>query len=255
MESVLELYKSLTIEHRMTEELILRKAIEEGVPVVGIRYGIFKDIYRGVIKSVDGDLSYFHYRPDNDTIRIIPPTDATQKWEASKLYKSCELGCDLSDEDDDDKEVEKGPEGGGGATGTANPMSVSEQTNINNQDDLLTEQHPGGVGALTPDRPEVGRQWHEETPVEAVGKSAWTAQGLLDGLNDAVNKSVPRGWRVVPQTERVFMKQELGRTDEEINHGQAHMTPIQKVQYQRWLNKSMSGGLRNLSDWLDKKRG
>ena len=251
------------MNHRLDESQIVEKASAEGVIPKTIRYGVMNNVIRGAMQTIVGDLYYFNYRPDLDTLRLVKADNPTKEWEAVRLLKSCRLGCDLmksleavdddsydpQDEAQYDEPVHKADEGGsGGGTGAGNPASITEEEYINRQDDLMTEDHPGAAVGLTPDQPHRGKQWHQEEPVP-VSKGFWTANDLVKGLNEQLKKATPRDWKPVSDLERQFLMQELGRSDEEVDSGQTHMTPIQKVRYHQWANKSLRSQLNKLSKW------
>lgn len=263
MEDILSYYTSLTINNRLNEGQIIEKSTNEGIIPRSIRYGIMNNVFRGAIKTLTDELYYFNYRPDTDTIRLVKANDTDKIWEANRLLKSCKLGCDfvksLEAIDDDgyephedakfDEPVKKTSGSSGGDSGGAALMPDTEENNINIQDDLITQQHPGAALGLTPDNPARGKQWHEETPYPTVKSKFWTASDLIKGLNQELKKATPREWKPVSDLERQFLTQELGRTNEQIDTGLVHMTPIQKVRFQQWANKSLKNQLNELIKW------
>jgi hypothetical protein len=232
-------YKSLTPTHRMDEELIVSKSLEEGVIPVEVRYGIMQGAYRGVVKSSNDLLYYFHFVPEIDSFRLVKAADPSQIEEASRLFDRCHLGCALA----------KGE--GGAGEGSGGMGVIEEERDVaDQQEDLLTDRHPGAAIGATPDRPDRGRMWHEEE-VPPMAKS-WDASGLLNGLNDSLRKSTSQLQRPVSNKEHQFIVEVLGRTPDEVSRGNVYMNPTQKVLYQQWLNKSMRSKIDGLSKWLKK---
>jgi len=133
-------YKSLTADHRLDEEFIVDKAIESGVIPVELRYIDMRGVLRGVVKSSNDMLYYFHYVQDNDNFRLVKADDPFKISEANRILQTCQLGCTLIKADDGPP-----PSGGQGV--------INEEVDIDQQDDLLTDKHPASAMTTTPDRP------------------------------------------------------------------------------------------------------
>lgn len=236
---IIEFYRSLDPSNLSQETEIINKASEEGVIPSSLRYGIMKDVYRGIIKSVTDDIFYFHYKPDG-IFSLVKANTEDQKWEANRILTKSELGCDL---------IKAGEGSGNEVPGL--PSVMEEEEFVDNQDDITTDRHPGAATGFTPDRPEVGRQWHQEEAIKSTG--FWTEKDLLDGLNVALKKSVEEIKRPISESEARFMSEVLGKTPEEIDIG-VNLNPTQKVLYQRWLGKSMRSKISPLKNWLNGKR-
>jgi hypothetical protein len=202
-----------------------------------VRYGIMNGVYRGVVKSSNNMLYYFHYVEANDTFKLIKASDPSKIHEAGKLLKNCQLGCDLI------KAGDLGDSSGGMNT-------VEEEADISDQDELRTDRHPAAAMITTPDDPNQGRMWHEQE-VPVVTKS-WDERSLLDALNDNLRKSTEQLRPSVSGMEQQFIVEVLGRTPDQVRRGDVYMNPTQKVLYQQWLGKSMRSKCDSLSKWLKK---
>lgn len=231
-------YKSLTPTHRVDEEFIITKAVEEGVIPVGLRYGIMNGVYRGVVKSSNDMLYYFHYVQANDSFSLVKASDPSQIYEANRMLEKCQLGCDLIKAD-----------GGAGDHSGGMPV-IEEEDNIADQNELRTDVHPAAAGITTPDDPAQGRMWHEQE-MPPMTKS-WDAGSLLQSLNDSLRKSTENLRPPVSNTEQQFIVEVLGRTPDQVRRGDVYMNPTQKVMYQQWLSKSMRGKVSSLSKWIKK---
>lgn len=139
------------------------------------------------------------------------------------------------------------PGGGGGQSQPSGPMPLEEEDSIKQQTDLLTDEHPGALGSMTPDLPERGRQWHEEVAAKSI-----EALFLLNQAKYDVSKSLSTLTPSYNDQEKQFMFEVMGKTPEEINSGMVRMNPNQKVMYQRWLGKSVNKSLSGLSNWMKK---
>ena len=232
-------YKSLTPTHRIDEEFIVSKAIEEGIIPCEIRYGIMQGVYRGVVKSSVEDLYYFHFVPATDVFRLIKADDPDKVQYATRLLKDCGLGCSLI------KAEEQGAVGGGMDV-------VSEEVDIDQQEKLMTDRHPAAAMITTPDNPARGRMWHEEDAAPVPYSKSWNAATLMESLNTTLRKSTDNLQRPISQHERTFMLEVMGKTQGEIERGDTYMSPSHKVLFQQWMGKSMRTRVNSLSDWLKK---
>ena len=231
-------YKSLTLDHRIDEEFIVTKAIEEGVIPVDLRYTLMRGVYRGVVKSSNEQLYYFHYVQENDNFRLIKADDPFKIQEANRILENCDLGCSLI------KGQQDQPSSGG-------QNVIDEQLDIDQQDELLTDKHPGAAGTTSPDRLDRGKMWHEEEVPPVMAKS-WDAGTLLDCLNTTLQKSTDNLRPAASPQETQFMLEVMGKTPEQINRGDTYMGPTHKVQFQQWLSKSMRSKVSILDKWTKK---
>jgi len=164
-ESIMDYYTSLSPSNRMTEVAIVHKSIKNGVVPESVRYGVMNNVFRGIVKSSKDDLYYFSYIPDGK-FSLVKANDRDKVWEANKLLKSCSLGCDIVRMEKADVAMGSMP-------------VVDEEQDVVAQQRLATAKHPGAAGSVTPDLPEVGRQWHEEE--EITQKADAIPGGLADG--------------------------------------------------------------------------
>lgn len=234
-------YKSLTADHRLDEEYIINKSIEGGVIPIEVRYIVMRGVYRGVVKSSNNMLYYFHYVQDNDSFRLVKADDPFKISEANKILDTCKLGCSL---------IKAGEAGGALGQTTGGQSTINEEVDIDQQDDLLTDKHPAAAITTTPDRPDRGRMWHEEE-VPVMAKS-WNAGSLLESLNTNLRKSTDNLRPPVSPKEQQFMLEVMGKTPAQIQGGDTYMGPSHKVLYQQWLGKSMMDRVSILDKWTKK---
>ena len=265
-QEVLGLYKSRDAQHRVVDVDLLKRSIEAGITPETMRYGIMRDVKRGVVKSTQGDAYYFNYAPGKE-FRLVKADTPTKLWDANRMMRTCHLGCDLhrSMPDDDAEELDKAPPppggGGGGEGGSLPPAAIEEEDNIAAQHDLMTDRHPGGVGGTTPDRPEIGRQWHpdeQEAQVPVQKGPMWSYKELLEGMRDNLQKSMPAAImqeRKPSPKEAQFMQEEMGRSPGDIAEGNTYMSPSQRKHFNMWLNKGLSKSMNSLETWLERSRG
>ncbi len=235
-------YKSLTPTHRIDEEYIINKAVEEGIIPIELRYGIMQGSYRGVVKSSNDLLFYFTYVPSNDAFVLVKADNPDKVYDATKMFSKCKLGCSMI----------KAGVAGGSATGSqiGGIDVVDEDDAIAQQQDLITDKHPAAAMISTPDRPDRGKMWHEQE-VPPLAKS-WDASSLLNDLNANLRKSTEQLRKPVSQKEHDFMIEVMGKTPGQIDRGDTYMSPSHKVLFQQWLGKSMRSKVSSLSDWLKK---
>lgn len=255
--SIMDFYKSMTVDYRLEEEDIVVKSVEQGIVPDRIRYGVMNGTMRGIIKTANEDMYYFNFVPGNN-FKISKADDDTKIWEANRLLQRCQMGCDLmkgSDdeviEDYDEEETEKAEEGGGGDGGPTAAVlpRIPEDQAIQAQQRIMTERHPGAAMGTTPDRPEVGRLWHEET----VKSGFWNRNTLLKGLGNKLQAQAAERIQPVTSPERQFMLEVLGRTPDQIGAGDTYMNPTQKVLFARWMGKSLDTKIDGLAYWLNSK--
>lgn len=234
-----EYYKSLTTDHRLDEEFIVDKAIEDGVIPIELRYIDMRGVLRGVVKSSNDMLYYFHYVQENDNFRLVKADDPFKISEAKRILQTCELGCTLI------------KAGGEGAPPSGGQGTINEEVDIDQQDDLLTDKHPAAAITTTPDRPEVGRMWHEQEVPPVMSKS-WDAGTLLESLNNTLQKSTNNLRPPVSPKEQQFMLEVMGKTPAQIKRGDTYMGPSHKILFQQWLGKSMRDSVSILDKWTKK---
>ena len=236
MSKAIDYYNSINGSMRNTENLVVDTAVRQGIVPDAVRYELHSGEIIGIIKSTKGDFYQFDF---NDHTREMS-VNAVDGRTAATMFEKCLYGFDLKKADDLEDE-EKAVGGGGGEQGSGQPSAVTEEQAIAQQNRLLTEQHPGAATGITPDRPDRGRQWHQETV-----KS-------LKSIGEMINKSVEQYFPIVSDTEKQFLVEVLGRVPEEVDGGDTRMTPIQKVTYQKWLAKSVYKDYQSLNGWLAKR--
>lgn len=258
----LEFYKSLTNDHREVEREIISRTLECCVVPNSVRYGIFKDVYRGVVKSTAGELYYFNY-PPNGNFHLVKAVDTTKEWEVNKLLKSCNLGFDLIKAEksvehavDEDDEDEKKADIAG-----LPPPSRPEEIDVATQDSQMTEVHPGATSSQTSQQDGSAERWHGTGHLERAlpeitqdeNAHAWDTNALMKAWGQQLQATAPRVSTVDPQ-QRQFMVEVLGKTPDEIDSGKTKMSPSHRAQYNQWLTKSLRGRITTLSSWMGKSR-
>lgn len=255
-----DFYKSINSLHREDDANLVSILVQNNVIPTAIRYGIMKNVYRGVVKDVNENLYYFNYVPNNDSVKLVKADDKTKIWEANKLFKSCNLGCDIIkaeivDEDDEDEEkaVGSGPGAtGGNQTGghSGGTAPITEAQAVAQQNTLLTEEHPGAATAETPDLPNVGRDWHGDNAVKST--KIWTHTDLLKSLGQTLKSTALVINRKIDPKERQYLVEVLGRTPYEVDNGNSRINSAQRAQYNLWLTKSLQTQLNKLENWVKK---
>lgn len=235
---IFDAYESINPEHRDEDTYLIRALIESGLDVHTIRYGIIKDVYRGAAQTVEGDLFYFHLAPEEDII-VKKADDKTKVWEANRLLKSCHLGADLVKSEvtvkEDKEETDKAQ------PSMAVSAPVSEEENIEAQERLATEAHPGSAVGTTPDTN--SNRWHKSINYADVLKS------FANELRETAPVYTPS-----PQ-EQQFMVEVLGRNPQEVAQGKHQLAPTQRVLFNQWLGKSTSATMAGIEAWIRKHGG
>lgn len=251
--SVLEMYKSLSMDHRTEEEDLILRSIENGVVPHVLRYGIMKSVYRGVVQNGEGELFYFNYVPGKD-FKLVKANDKTKAWDAERIIKKSKLGCDLikagvKKKDDEEEDEEKSAAGG---TAGAAMAPVPEAQAVAQQNTLTTDVHPGaaGGGGRPDSSPE---RWHPDEAQKS--NEIWTLGSLLKSMGQQLQATAPVPSRMPTDKEREFMVGVLGRSPDEVSAGRVQLSPTQRAHFNMWLNRSLSGKLDTLKTWLKKSNG
>jgi len=272
--SFLDMYRSLSSQHIPQDESFVNSVVIEGVIPEVIRYGVMNrgtmHAYRGVVKSTQGDLYYFNWH-EGAKFKLVPANDDTKVWEANKLFKSCQLGCDLirsndnapitagepvdpPEEEEDINDVDKDE---GGVPGAA-VAPVAEETWAQDQQRMLHEVHPGAAGTQTADDPTVGRDWHAQDLSRAQdgmgalasndGEKHWTTSDLLKSWGKQMQATAPRVLPRVSALEAEYMNTVLNVPQEQIQKGML-MTPRHRHSFEEWKASRLRGRLAKLSSW------
>lgn len=284
--SFLDIYRSLDSSLMALDEEIVSKCVVEGVVPLNIRYGIMRGVNRGVVKSTNGDLFYFNHVPER-SFKLVPVSVganekiiAGREWEANKLLSKCNLGCDMRKADelplegseqlgeeravdpDDEQDVNKAPSSG--------TIPEDEERALLAQQRMLQERHYGGAGGnTTPDRPEVGRNWHEqirrsqEETIQTLGdgmnpvatndgEKHWTAQQLLKAYGAQLQQTAPRVRPYLTPIEVRFATEVLGKSQEAVITGQVRFSPWEQQQFNQWKTQNLRSSLvsPSLKKWL-----
>jgi hypothetical protein len=272
--SFLDVYRSLDSARVALDEELVSKCVAEGVVPVNIRYGVMRGVNRGVAKSTSGELFYFNHVPDS-TFKLVPVSVganekviATREWEANKLLGKCNLGCDMRKADEipseDSEKLDKAPQAG--------TIPEDEEQAILAQQRMLQERHYGGAGGgTTPDKPEVGRNWHEpirrgqeetfQTPGDGMnpvatndGEKHWTAGQLIKAFGEQLQQTAPRVRPQLTPLEVRFATEVLGKSQEVVNTGQVMFSPWEQQRFQQWKTQNLRSRLVSpLQKWLGKE--
>lgn len=225
-----------------------------------MRYGLMGSVIRGVVKAIDSRLFYFHYAPDHPVSIALADTP-NKMWEANRVFKSCQLGCDLAKTDsiDKDKEEEEKAISMAGRP----PAPESEVHEIQAQPNEMTTQHPGATTAITPDNN--AQAWHgqqddvyrsipELAPQAQVTNPIWGRQDLIKAWGEHWQSTAPAQHRPVDPKEKQFLIEFAGRSPQEIDSGNVFMNGQLRAEYNRWLKKSLNSKLNSLQNWLSKSK-
>lgn len=250
--SVLEMYKSLTDERRAEEEDLINRSIEGGVVPYSLRYGITNNVYRGVVKSGEGDLYYFNYVPGKN-FKLVKAVDKEKQWDANRILTKSRLGCDLvkSGEKEEEKEKIEDGEPETKATGVAGAAMapVPEAQAIAQQNTLTTDVHPGAAGGGG--SPDIhGDRWHPEEDQAQKSTEIWALGSLLKSMGQQLQATAPVPSRMPTDKEQEFMVEVLGRNPEEVAGGRSQLSPTQRAHFNLWLNRSLGDKLGFLKSWL-----
>ncbi len=238
-------YKSISGQSVDAHNDIVNAAVCKGIVPSSVRYDLLNTEFAGIMKGTCGNTYYFQFDPTTLSLDHHA-VDAFSAARADHIFAKSAHGFDLiksipSDDEEDEEKAMGAPSGGGGQNSGGPGGAVSEEQAMAAQQRLMTEQHPGAAGGQTPDRPEVGRQWHQDTV-----KS-------LNFMSEEINKSVESFYPSVSDTEKQFLVEVMGRSPDDVDAGDARMTPIQKVTYQKWLAKSVNNDYKTLTGWLAKR--
>ena len=264
----LEFYKSVTTDNREVEREIISRVIECAVVPDSVRYGIFKSVYRGVVKSTQGQMYYFNY-PLNGNFHLVQADSRNKEWEANKLFKSCTLGFDLiksaepkddNGDDEDEDDDKDGKAAGAGGAAPLPPPSRPESQELATQASQITTVHPGAAGGgTTPQQDGSEERWHGGGHIERAlppitqeeNAHAWDTNTLMKAWGQQLQATAPRVSNLDAQ-QRQFMIEVLGKTPDEVDSGRTKMSSQHNAKYNQWLTKSLRGKITSLSGWLGK---
>lgn len=231
----IDYYRSIPGSDTDLGNMVVDAAVRQGIVPTQVRYDVQNGDITGIMKSSND--SAYHFTFSTET-RLLETTSVDRFTTFQKGTYGFDLKKAEELEDEETEDTEKAAGAAGGQEGSAQPSSITEEQAIAQQNRLMTEQHPGAAGGVTPDRPDRGRQWHQETV-----KS-------LQFLGEDLIKSVDAYFPKVSDSEKQFMVEILGRAPDEVDAGDTRMTPVQKVTYQKWLTKSIHKEYRQLTGWL-----
>ena len=249
----LDMYRSLDLDRVDIDQDVVDSLVTDfGVIPETIRYGYMRGAYRGAVKSTTGELFYFNYAPEENTFKAVPADSTNQVWEVEKLLKSCKLGCDLN------------RNGEVAQKASAATIPDDEDDYQRAQHRMATEHHYNGAGAPTPDKPEVGRNWHE--PIRRAG-DALKSLGTNDGEQHWNTSSLMKAWgqqlqatapRIRPQLDPLevrFATEHLGKSMTDVESGRVTFSPRDQAAFQQWKSTELRGNISPLASWLEKHRG
>jgi hypothetical protein len=230
----IDLYKSKSNNNRIVENAIITAFVYEGIIPKSVRYTLQNTEIAGIVKSTSSDVYFFSYNSGINNLELSL-VDSFSYRKATELFSKSEEGFDLEYAEEEEKSGQSGGQNAGGLPGT-----IDEERNVAAQRRLITEEHPGAAVGMTPDRPDRGRQWHQDT-----------VKSLQD-LSENINKSVTSYFNIASPTEKQFMVEVMGRSPDEVDSGTIKMTPLQKVTYQKWLAKSVYKDYTSLNSWRNR---
>lgn len=262
--SFLDTYRSLSIQHVETDKGLVDKSVVEHVVPQCIRYAIMKkggmEVYRGIVKAVDGGVFYFNWSPEN-AFKLVPVVEHRKQIEAENLFQSCRLGCDLRKSEtpiDPEETVEEATTEKERKKKKAGPPAVPAEKESRFQVESaskITDVHPGSTQAAMPDDNTTGRNWHGE-PIARSQESKdekryWTALDLLKSVGQKLKETAPRMGHSVTPLESRYMQEVMGLSTEEIQKG-VHVPPRFHVDFEKWKANNLNKSMSSLKSWLDK---
>lgn len=273
--SFLDVYRSLHTGYLPMDEFFVTKSIESGVVPDVIRYGVMERgpmrAFRGVVKSKTGSCFYFNWHEGTE-FKMAKAATPEGEWEARRLLKSCQLGCDLRkaesapidagqsiEEDVDEDNSRKGAVGFVPSTATA---PVDEDRYLQSQQRLMTEQHPGSTQAQDPPPDDdEGKQWHEPLaraqdglgPLASNdGQVHWRGAELLKAYGQYLQQTAPRVAADVTPVELRYMSDVLGISQTQIRKG-LRMSPRQRIGFEDWKTAQLRDRLSHMKSWLGRR--
>ncbi len=272
--SFLDIYRSIAIESIHNDMEFVDYCVKAGVIPASVRYGAMRRgqmlVYRGVVKSLPGDLFYFNWTPGAD-FKLVPADDMTKKWEADKMFKSCTFGCDIrkaeapldpgesvEDDEEDHDDLEKMGRMAGRPAGA---LPIPEAQAVAQQQSVMTTQHPGAAGGgTTPDNLNVGRDWHKSIthPADTAqvgtndGVRHWTGLDLVKAVANKLHSTTPTVQPSLTPLEHQFLTQVMGYAPDQITKGMK-IPPRQRLNYENWKSDQLRGKLNGLNNWIKKQ--
>ncbi len=251
---IIDFYKSLNKANRTTDEDIVILLINQDIIPETIRYSNIHKGVKGAIRDNVGDIYYFNYVPDT-SFRIVKAKNDEQIAELTHILTKAKLGADLTsestaDEDKDKLEVEPGE-------------SVKDSEDLHNKEDEEKagasggssggQQNQGGGGnmdsesiSMTPDRPDVGFDWHGDNFKRSIEEST----ALMKSFTSNIQTLVPDKYKLVPVLEKRYLKEILKYKDEDIMKG-IKLNPFQKTKYLQWVKEQAIKKTISLENWLN----
>jgi hypothetical protein len=135
-------------------------------------------------------------------------------------------------------------------------LPTPEQLNVDQQNQRMTNVNSGSAppAPTTPDSPLVGKRWHEEeekqNPQQTI-KSLNLYKSLLKATSDNINKALDEQKSYL-KNEKQFATEVLGKSIDFVNSPFFDLKPIEKVEFSKWLIKSMHNKTTPLKDWIKK---
>lgn len=239
----IDMYKSLSLEHRSSDREILDVFLERNIPVDSIRYAEMRDVRRGAVKSIDGSKYYFHIAPNADPHVMLADT-AEKSGEVDRILRSCRLGVDLkkADKIDEDEDEEKAMEG---ASAELPPPSMKEDQAVAQNQAQVTDVHPGATTSQTPQSDGSAARWHGPAAMKA---DLDATLDMLKSTTARLMSSIPMAAPALESLEHRFMREVLNKSVGEISVG-ARLSPVQRAQFTRWSAQE----LRKSIDALEKR--
>jgi hypothetical protein len=249
-EHLIDFYRSINPEVRADDAKILDLVVKSGVYPKMMRWTQFRESYRGVVKSFNNEMFYFSF-VEGKPFKIVKADNPEKLWDANRIMKGCASGVDMTKAEDEKKAGEGLP-----------PASQPEAQAIQDENNQVTDQHPGATVATTPEADDSAARWHGTGHIERAlpdldptqNAHAWTTSDLLKAWGQHLQTTAPRVVNIDPN-QRKFMVSELGLDPRQVDAGKARMNGSQRAQYNEWLTRSLRGRMDGLAGFLRKSRG
>ena len=233
-EDITTFYKSLNKDLRTVDEDIIYLSTAQGIVPSNVRYTVAKNIYRGGLETVNNETYFFIYVP-NESFKLVKADTQEKLNDVGRFLSHAKCGFLLKksenkEEEDPVEDEEKAMSGGHGG-GSGGPK------NMGDSDAQLT--------ALTPDRPDVGRDWHGDNFARSIHKDSID---LLKSAQSIIQEVLHSN----TSKEQEYMISVLGFPRAEVLSKGIVLHPTQRLNYISWLNKSTRSSTEKLNDWLKK---
>lgn len=232
----IDMYKSLSIEHRAVDSAILGEFLVRNIAVDSIRYGEFRGMQRGAVKALDGSRYYFHMTP-SAVAHIVPADTVEKSAEVERILRSCKLGCDITKAVSDAEEEEKAMDAG---VGSLPPASMKESVAVAQNQAQVTDVHPGATVASTPQADGSAQRWHGT----ATKSDADEAIDLLKSTSVHLERTLQQRPQHLEPLEVRYMREVFGKS---VTAGP--IPPAHRKQFAEWAAARVRTNISALKKW------